>query len=346
MLTRIRNFVEKRAQIKRDGETYDPYQFSRYSVVGDYTNSNDSGFLEMAAVLYARCFAVASISQPLIDNRQLGQIARDCVRRGESVWGVEIDRELGLMLVPASSWNIQGTYDERTWRYELTLSGPSQSVTKVFPSEAVLHFRWTHDSRHTWRGKPAHEVAYSAAKLATESERTLGEEASKPVGTMLVHNSLTPRSTDGHKAIADQISPAVNAMKGRATLIQLDGRSGSDVLKVERLQPAPTPSSVDLYAKSLDSVLDLYGIPSGLLGAREGAAQRESWRRFVVSSVEPFARNIEHELHRKLDRDIKLSFDSLRAFDYTNLARAVASLVKAGLSTEEAIEKVFIEEHQ
>ena len=68
----------------------------------------------------------------------------------------------------------------------------------------------------------------------------------------------------------------------------------------------------------------------------DGTAQRESFRRFLVSTIRPVARIIETELRAKLDPAAALSFSELAASDLTGKARAIGSLVKAGMSIEDA----------
>ena len=78
------------------------------------------------------------------------------------------------------------------------------------------------------------------------------------------------------------------------------------------------------------------GIPPSLMTSNsDGSAQRESFRRFGVS-VRAKAKEIAFELSAKLDRDITLNLDEMRADDRVGMARVVKNLVDAGLSIEDA----------
>ena len=85
------------------------------------------------------------------------------------------------------------------------------------------------------------------------------------------------------------------------------------------------------------AVLAACGVPPALASAQsEGTSQRESWRRFGIT-MQSVARCVAEELSYKLNSPgLRLSFDRLFASDLAGRARAVSSLVKAGMSLEEA----------
>ena len=64
---------------------------------------------------------------------------------------------------------------------------------------------------------------------------------------------------------------------------------------------------------------------------------RESWRRFVMGSVESVARLVEAELSAKLESPVKLSFEGLWAHDLAGRAQAFKGMVAAGMSLERAV---------
>ena len=88
----------------------------------------------------------------------------------------------------------------------------------------------------------------------------------------------------------------------------------------------------------------MYGIPPSLFFQSGDSDARESWRRFVLGTMNPMLRVCESELRLKLDRpELTLSLVDLRAGDLQGRARATAAkamavrnLVTAGLSVADA----------
>ena len=68
-----------------------------------------------------------------------------------------------------------------------------------------------------------------------------------------------------------------------------------------------------------------------------GTSAREALRRWLHTTVGPLAVLVQSELRKALEApDITLSFESLFASDLSGRARAFASLVKSGLTTDRA----------
>ena len=58
-------------------------------------------------------------------------IARDLIRRGESVHLIEVRRGGVVGLVPAGSWDVRGGWDPESWWYRLDLFGPVRERVPV-----------------------------------------------------------------------------------------------------------------------------------------------------------------------------------------------------------------------
>ena len=84
-------------------------------------------------------------------------------------------------------------------------------------------------------------------------------------------------------------------------------------------------------------ILGVCGVPVSLFTDADGTAARESWRRFVMGSVEAVARLVEAELSAKLETPVKLSFEGLWAHDLTGRAQAFKGLIAGGMSLERAV---------
>ena len=69
----------------------------------------------------------------------------------------------------------------------------------------------------------------------------------------------------------------------------------------------------------------------------DASGQRESWRRFLHGSVQPLGDLLAGELAVKLDvPGLALKFDRLMASDLSGRARALGSMVQAGMSLDDA----------
>ena len=64
---------------------------------------------------------------------------------------------------------------------------------------------------------------------------------------------------------------------------------------------------------------------------------REAWRLALFSVLAPLGRLVESELQQKLDDQVSLSWQELRASDLSGRARAFQSMVGGGMAIAEAV---------
>ena len=114
------------------------------------------------------------------------------------------------------------------------------------------------------------------------------------------------------------------------------GAAPQDDWKPRRLGANPPAAEVELLARSFVEVLSACGVPPGLFGREDGAGQRESFRRYMHSSLEPIARLIAQELSEKFETPIRIDLSRIFASDLAGRARAFGSLVKGGMTTDKA----------
>ena len=113
-----------------------------------------SGAVVAAAGLWARCLSVAAAEPELeaVSPDVLGGIGFDLAVVGEHVSVVQVDGSGRVALLRAASWNISGGADPRSWLYDVSLSGPTGTHTRVVPAAGVVHVRYLPDNRTPWRG--------------------------------------------------------------------------------------------------------------------------------------------------------------------------------------------------
>ena len=103
-----------------------------------------AGGLEIAAGLWQRSFIAAEVEPAgvIADllTPWLGTIGRAMVMSGDIHFA--IDTGDGLALVLASTATVSGGYSPAEWRYDLTLPGPSSTVTRTYGADRVLHLQY------------------------------------------------------------------------------------------------------------------------------------------------------------------------------------------------------------
>ena len=299
------------------------------------------GAVEISAAMFARAFAGASVEPANVRTAALspavlGSIARRLITSGESVHVIDVDGG-AVRLAEASSWNVTGTA-RGPWRYQCTVTGPSETETRWIPGAGVLHCRYATYAGEPWRGIPPLALAGTTGRLAASLERALRDEAGGPVGSLIPLPADAGGESDDPDDAADPfagLKAQINKLAGRCGLVETtsagfaEGRAASpqDDWKPRRLGADPPVSLVDLRAAVEETVLSACGVPPGLARA-EGGESRESYRRWYAASVQPLAALVQSELRDKLAApDLRLDFASLAAADVHGRARAWRSLV-------------------
>ena len=131
----------------------------------------------------------------------LACIGRELVRRGESLHLIKA--RAGLMLTPCASWDVYGTHDPATWRYDVELAGPSQTVTMTRPGAAVLHCRWSTPPSRPWIGEGPLDLAGLSSELLSSLETRLGQEAAALVAQVIPSPSSGDETATLRTAIKD-----------------------------------------------------------------------------------------------------------------------------------------------
>ena len=120
-------------------------------------SASASAALETASGLYSRAFAGAEANSPAITPQVLSAIARSLIRRGESLHLIDVSSD-GLRLRECGSWDVRGPADESAWSYRITMSGPSESPSRIVPGSQVVHCRYATTPTCPWKGVAADDV--------------------------------------------------------------------------------------------------------------------------------------------------------------------------------------------
>ena len=296
--------------------------------------------LEAASGTVGRGFAAAEIDGPSFITRALTpsimeMVGRSLIRIGEVVF--LIDTMGGeLKLLPTEAHDIDGGPDPSTWTYRLTLNGPSRSFTHDhIPAQSVLHFRYAVDPARPWAGRGPIQVAALAGRLSAETVNALGDEASGPVGRLL------GIPVDGQDATVKGLQNDILNAQGKVALLEVGdwGNTGESKVDLEtrRFGAEPPSGLVQLVTIASQEIYSAVGLNAALWMGGQAAAVREAWRLCLFSVLAPLGKLVESELQDKLDDEVSLSWQELRASDLSGRARAFQSMVGGGMTVAEAV---------
>ena len=319
------------------------------AAAGGTSPADPSGLsaLEAAAGLYASAFAAAEIKPANEITRAItpqvrGLIARDLIRRGESLHHIEVDRA-GVRLIPAGSWDVRGPWRESEWWYRLDLFGPSGNVTRFVPAQSVIHNRYAVDPARPWLGIGPLTWARATGALAANLEARLGEEAGGSVAHVL------PIPADGGDGSADDplasLKADIKAAQGGTILTETtsggwgEGRiaAPNSDWKPNRIGANPPATLPTLRRDVFEAVIVACGVPVSLVTDADGTSQREAYRRWYATSVTALGDLVAAELTAKLETPVSFDFSHLYAHDLAGRAQAFQKLIAGGMSLDRAV---------
>ena len=301
--------------------------------------------LESCAALYAAAFSRARIEPavPALTPAVLALIARDLIRRGESVHLIEVDG--GLNLRPVGSWDVRGDHRPETWMIRCDLFGPSGNVTRFVSHSSVVHCRYSIDPARPWLGVGPLQWANSTASLAGRLEAGLASEAGASPAQLL------PVPQDGgdggdNDPLAS-LKTDIAAAKGRVVMVETtqgnfgQGQTGAPKGDWEQIRLGPDWPEVlrSTRADVFEHVVSACGVPPVLLDkSAEGTSQREGLRRFSHLGLEPLGELVAGELRDKLDMpNLTLDFSPLMASDLAGRGLFLKQLVDSGVGLDGAL---------
>ena len=317
---------------------------------GSVADASSTAAVEAAAGALSRAFAAAEIVGPAwvqeaVSPGVLAQVGRDLIRTGDSMHVIRMGAMGEVRLIPASSWHFEGNHDPSTWTVRVTAYGPSTSTTWNIPASGVIFVRWGSNPGQPYVGTGPLSWASTTARLQSEAERSLADEAQGPIAQLLA----IPQ--DGGDAGDDDplasLKSDIRTARGKALLVETaaagwgEGRTAAPQRdwQAARLGPMPPESMVMTRKDAFEAVLAACGVPPSLFTDADGTSQREALRRWHLNLVLPMARLVEHELSMKLETPVTLKFDSY-ALDMVSRATVVAKLAQAGVPMATALEAV------
>lgn len=297
--------------------------------------------LESVAGLVGRAFASARVVAPSVVADAVcpatrAMVGRALVRSGEAVFALDV-RGDRLALRPASDWDISGAYDPDSWRYRLSLAGPSRQTTRQDQSpERVAHFRWATDPERPWLGVGPIQSAQMAGRLSAEIAHALGDEAAGTRGHLL------PIPVDGQDPTVEALKGDIRKLRGQVAVVesQQTGNWSPESNTPPRgggweprcLGANPPAPVIALFEAASREILAACGLSPALFGLAQGDSSviREAWWLALHSVFEPVGETVAEELSGKLGIEVALDWTELRASDLQGRARALQSMIPTG----------------
>ena len=324
-------FREKRAQTEGD-YTDQVIARAEADALGSVPSADNLGVAESSIGLWER--ALAGLTVEPMNNRLsaltpalLALAGRSLATTGNLVLAIVVDDGM-VKLLPAAHFDAFGAADPASWLYHVTLTGPSDSRTYAMPADAVVHFRTGALPASPWRGVSPLRRGSATAALAAAVEKSLTAEARLPSGRIATHTGTPGQIQDYGREVLKGGLVFTGTTSGIAP-----GPGGQEPAarhKPQAYGPEPQAVMETLRTDAGRDILGAFGVSPVLFSERgDGTAQRESWRRFVFSTVAPLARMIEAELRAKLDTTALVSIEGLRAADEDGRSRAVMRRAQA-----------------
>ena len=310
--------------------------------------------LEIASGLYARCLGAAQVDGPEAFKRALtpivlAQIGRDLIRAGESFFLITV-RNGNVVLTPQASVTVFGSdANQMNWSYVCSEYGPTDSLTRTVPASRLLHFRFATDRSRPWQGVPPWSWSSATGEAVSGLENILSREARAPHGSILALPSTPQIDQDGNEQPLNQFRSDLAGARGKTLLIENPN-------KWENTGSGGPAKAVDSFVFGFDrslianvrsgvgrDLLAACGISASLFeSSSDGTGQREAFRRFLHTGIQPMANLLQTEFALKLDDAIKLDLSAIWAADVAGRSRAFKQLTEAGLSKEEAAQNTGI----
>ena len=173
-------------------------------------------------------------------------------------------------------------------------------------------------------------LARLTANTATAAERSMKDDMSIPQTRFLQLGGVTK----------DQADRATHWLRtGRGTIRSVSGVASKADSVLHSFGPNAPAGAVATRTAAAVEVAGALGIPVALLDPEAvGQALRESYRRFVLLTVNPMLAVLKDELRTKLDMPgLELDTSELAATDIIARAKTVKALVDAGLPLDQAV---------
>lgn len=303
---------------------------------------------EAAATVWQHALAGTTITTDVdaIDHAYLSAVARALILYGEHVARIVVANGR-LRLTPVTITEVRGRGDVASWRWRCRMAAPSgDTETWLRRDELCLH-TWTPGA--PGRGQSPlgstspRALAYMDKGVVAESKTKPSYLSAADAGGLPDGGALTDRLADASAAARTVVEEAPSLRQAGRPARRFGTAARSAALGQTRLGVDYPGETAMLRRDLFNETVEACGVPAALFNnAVDGAAQRESFRRFVRLSVEPRLQLIADELRQSLDATVECNLAGLSAFDVQGAARAAKALVDSGMALTDALEIVLL----
>lgn len=314
------------------------------SVTAEYLSGRRSGVLADGAVplsaTIAACVGTWSRAFAQLDPgpdpnpltaAHLAAIGQDLCLRGESCWHIRIERG-DLRLVRVAYWDLLSPN-----ALQLHIPHPHQTETLKALADEVVLLTINSAPETPWQGRSPFKMMGGSPSLMAEIESAVSGATDWIGRGILPMPDMVPEEQQAAALRGLKAGGRLAVVRSKADFSTATGNTrSSDWRRIDLgpdLEQADLNPTVDQLHNRL---LAACGIPPTLFTPNGNAgAMREGWRVLALNTVEPLARQMLPELAKA--GVTSLSTKSMMAADVAGRARAVGTLVGAGMALEKAL---------
>lgn len=264
----------------------------------------------------------------------LAAIGLDLCLRGEACFHIRVQGN-SLSLVRAAYWDELGG-----GRYHLHIAHPASTETVRALEGEVLRLVINAPAEQPWRGRSPFAFCGMSPRLMAEIEGALSG-ATEWLGRGLVpFPDVVPEEQQQAALRGLKAGGMLAAIRSKADFATSTGNSRANEFKRVELTPDLEQADLNPTVDQLHNrLLAATGIPPTLFTPNGNAgAMHEGYRLFILQTIEPLARTLLPELAKI--GVTKLGTASSLSADVAGRARAVGTLVGAGMSLDQAMKLV------
>lgn len=261
----------------------------------------------------------------------LAAVGLDLCLRGESCWHVRVEGS-DLRLVRVVYWD-----HVAPGRFHLHIAHPHETETiRALAGEVVL-LTINSPANAPWQGRSPFALMGGSARLMAEVESAVSGTMDWVGRGLVPFPDVVPEEQQQAALRGLKAGGMLVAIRSRADFATNTGNARPNEFRRVELTPdleqAELPATVEqLHVRLLAAA----GIPPALLTPSGNAgAMREAYRLFCLQTVEPLARTLLPELAKV--GVSSLTTGSMMSADVAGRARAVGTLVGAGMSLDKAL---------
>lgn len=265
----------------------------------------------------------------------LAAIGQDLCLRGESCWHIRLEGG-DVALHRVAYWD----HVAPGRAFQLHIAHPHETETVRALAGEVMLLTINNPAEQPWRGRSPFSLMGGSPRLMAEIEGAL-RGASEWLGRGLLPFPETVEEAQQSAAIRGlRGGGMLAAIRSKADFSTATGNRGASEFRRVELTPDLRSADLNPTVDQLHNrLLAACGVPPTLFTPNGNAgAMREGWRVLALNTVEPLARTLLPELSKC--GVTALSTKSMMAADVAGRARAVGTLVTAGVPLNQAMQLV------